>query len=118
MATMTTTEVIGFCDQVIEFVAKNQAAIEAKGINVGAWMADIGALKQTAVERDAEQETLKAQLKAKTAETKAALNAAYAETSTRLDAMIGALGKGTPLAKQAAKIRSGVLTQRAAKKSA
>jgi hypothetical protein len=114
---MTTTEVVGFCDNLVEFMDKNQAAIQAAGISIDAWKTELGALKQAAVAKNAEQETLKAQLKAATKETKAALDAAYGGASSRLDAMIGALGKGTPLAKQAARLRSGVLgSKRRAKK--
>ena len=119
MPAMTTTEVVGFCDNLIEFMEKNQAAVEAAGVGVAAWKADLGKLKQAAVSKNAEQEAIKAQLKAKTIETKAALDAAYNGASSKLDALIGALGKGTPIAKQAAKLRSGVLVaKRPAKKTA
>jgi hypothetical protein len=119
MPQMTTTEVVGFCDNLLEFMDKNQAAVEAAGVTVTAWKIELGKLKQDAVAKNAEQEALKAQLRVKTAETKAALNTAYTGASSKLDAMIGALGKGTPLAKQAAKLRSSVLvTKRSTKKAA
>ena len=119
MPGMTTPEVVGFCDQLVEFMDKNQAAVEAAGVSLTAWKTDLSNLKQKAVAKDAEQEALKTQLKIKTAETKAALDTAYNSASSKLDALIGALGKGTPLAKQAAKLRSGILVaKRSAKKAA
>ena len=119
MPAMTTTEVVGFCDNLLEFMEQNRTAVEAAGVGVIAWKTELEQLKQDAVSKNAEQEALKTQLKIKTQETKAALDTAYSGASSKLDALIGALGKGTPLAKQAAKLRSGVLTtKRAAKKTA
>lgn len=119
MPNMTTTEVLGFCDNLFEFMKQNEKIVTGAGISLTAWQAEVDALKQVAVARNAEQETLKRQLGEKTAETEAALDAAYRNASTKLDALVGALGKTTPLGKQAAKLRSDVLTaKRKPKKSA
>jgi len=117
MTAMSTTEVIGFCDNLLQFMQDNQAALQAAGVNVTGWLTELNAQKQAAVAANAEQEKLKADLKAKTAQTKAALDLAYQNASGKLDAMMGVLGKGTPLAKQVARLRSGVAKQRAARKT-
>jgi hypothetical protein len=119
MASMSTTEVIGFCDNLIQFMQDNQAALQAAGVSVSGWLTELNAQKAAAVAKNAEQERLKADLKLKTAETKAALDGVYQNASSKLDAMVGTLGKGTPLAKQAARLRSSVIAaKRTAKKSA
>ena len=119
MPNMTTTEVIGFCDNLFEFMKQHEAVVQDAGISITVWQAEVDKLKQVAVTKNAEQETLKRQLGEKTQETEAALDAAYKNASTRLDALVGALGKTTPLGKQAAKLRSDVLAKKQAhKKSA
>lgn len=119
MPNMTTTEVFGFCDSVFEFMKQNEKVVTAAGISIATWQTEVDALKQDAVTKNAEQEELKRLLTEKTEETEAALDAAYKNASSKLDALVGALGKTTPLAKQAAKIRSDVLTaKRKPKKSA
>ena len=47
-------------------------------------------------------------MKLQTEVTAAALDAAYASASTKLDTMIGAVGKTSELGKQLAKLRSGI----------
>ena len=119
MPQMTTTEIFGFCDNLFEFMKKNEAVVKDAGISITSWQTEVDALKQVAVTKNGEQETLKRQLGEKTQETEAALDAAYKNASTRLDALVGALGKTTPLGKQAAKLRSDVLAKKQAhKKSA
>jgi hypothetical protein len=55
---------------------------------------------------------MKASMKDLTANTRQAVSILYDISSTKLDAVIGAVGKKTELGKQAAKIRSKVKTQR------
>ena len=119
MPQMTTTEVLGFCDNLFEFMKQHETVVKDAGISTTTWQTEVDALKQVAVTRNGEQETLKRQLGEKTQETEAALDAAYKNASTKLDALVGALGKTTPLGKQAAKLRSEVLAKKQAhKKSA
>jgi hypothetical protein len=105
---LTSTETLGFCDAVVEFMTNNQATLLAKGLNVTAWITELGTQKETAVTKNDEQEALKAALRTKTVETDTAFSAAYDSASTRLDAMIGVLGKTTPEGQQAARIRSDI----------
>ena len=55
---------------------------------------------------------MRAALKAKTAETQESVKTLYRTSSTKLDAVIGVLGKDTPLAKQAARLRSSIIKQK------
>ena len=64
--------------------------------------------KDLFVAKSTEQETLKSQLRIKTEETALALDTAYNSASTKLDAMIGAVGKTTELGKQLARLRSDI----------
>lgn len=105
---MTHTETIGFCSQVAQFLEDNKTALQEAGLDVTAKIPQIKGKRDTAVTINGEQEALKAQSKAKTIESKNADTDAYNTASTQLDAAIGVLGKTTPLAKQAARLRSSV----------
>ena len=105
---MTHTETIGFCSQVAQFLEDNKTALQTAGLDVTAWIPEIKGKRDSAVTTNGEQEALKAQAKAKTIESNRADDDAYKTASTRLDGAIGVLGKTTPLAKQAARIRSSV----------
>ena len=61
--------------------------------------------------RNDSQEAAKAALRTKTTETNASQNTAYSSASTKLDAIIGVLGKNTEIGKQAARLRSNLLRQ-------
>jgi hypothetical protein len=105
---MTHTETIGFCSQVAQFLEENSANLRDQGLDVTNWITDLTSKRNSAIARNAEQDDLKAQLKAKTAEAQGIIDDAYKTASTKLDAVIGVLGKTTPLAQQAAKLRSSV----------
>jgi hypothetical protein len=105
---MTQSETIGFCSQTAQFLEDNKDNLQTLGLNVSNWGTDINAKRDVAVAKNAEQDDLKAQVKAKTVETKAAFKDAYNNASTKLDAAIGVLGKNTPLAKEAARLRSSI----------
>lgn len=103
---LSTTEKIGFCEAVIDFMQKNQTDLEAKGLKVDGWVNDLAAQKSAAVTQNNEQEALKAKLREKTALSTAALGTLYMNVSSKLDAVIGTLGKNTELAVQAKRLRS------------
>lgn len=105
---MTQTETIGFCSQTAQFLEDNKANLQNLGLDVSSWATDLKAKRDLALTKNAEQDDLKAQVKVKTAESKTAFQDAYNTASTRLDAAIGVLGKSTPLAKEAARLRSSV----------
>jgi hypothetical protein len=103
---MTNTETIGFCESLVEFMKTNLTTLQSSGLNVESWITEVGNLKSQAVTDNNEQEALKARLREKTKVTEISVKTAYNTASTRLDAIIGTLGKTTELGKQAAKIRS------------
>lgn len=106
MPSLTTTEVLGFCTSVNQALTTHSATLLAKGLTVTGLITELDTQKAAAAARDSEQETLKAQLRVKTEETALALDTAYNSASTKLDAMIGAVGKTTELGKQLARLRS------------
>lgn len=106
---MTQSETIGFCSQTAQFLEDNKEQLQALGLNVSNWGTEINTKRDAAIAKNGEQDALKAQLKAKTGEVTTAFNDAYDTASTRLDAVIGVLGKKSPLAKEAAKIRSSII---------
>ena len=108
---VSTTETIGFCSQFTQFLQDNQAALQPQGLDVTDWITELTTLKNTAVAKDAEQDDLRVALKAKTTETQEAVKLTYQRCSTRLDAVIGVLGKTTPIAKQASRLRSSLIKQ-------
>ena len=105
---MTTTEVFGFCDGVRQFMQTNQAALQTGGLNVTNWITDLNNQKSEAVSKNDAQESLKAQLRDATTAANGALQTAYDSASTKLDGVIGALGKTSELGKQAARLRSDI----------
>ena len=111
----TTTEVFGFSESLIEFIRNSAADLSGKGINVEAWLAELEEKKKSAVTLNDEQEKAKAGMKELTSRSQDAVEVLYDISSTRLDAVIGALGKKTELGKQAAKIRSGVRSKKRTK---
>ena len=103
---LSTTETVGFLDQFIQLMQDSKAVLKTGGLDVADWITDTGNLKNDAVTKDAEKDALRAASKAKTKESETANTTAYKKTSTRLDAVIGVLGKDTPAGKQAARLRS------------
>ena len=105
---LTTTETLGFADGVIAFMTSNQAELAAAGLAVGPFLTQLASQKSDAITKNDQQESLKVQLRTKTEETTTAFATLYDNTSTKLDAVIGVLGKTSELAKQAAKLRSDI----------
>jgi len=105
---MTQPETIGFCSQTAQFFEDNKEQLLTLGLDVSSWGTQINAKRDTALVKDSEQDTMKAQLKTKNGEVTSAYGDAYDTASTKLDAAIGVLGKKSPLAKEAARIRSSI----------
>ena len=87
MASLTTTEVLGFYTSVGQAMTTHKARLLTKKLDVADWQTELADEQQTAAEADSAQETLKANLKIQTEVTAAALDAAYASASTKLDTM-------------------------------
>ena len=113
---LTNAETFGFCNQFVQFLVENKDELQANGLDVTLWITELIAQNAVAVTKDAAQDETQVLLKVQAAETRTAVKVVYQNTSTRLDAAIGVLGKTTPLAKQAAKLRSSLM-QKSKKKS-
>lgn len=108
---LSTTETVGFLDQFIQLLQSNKEVLKTGGLDVTNWITNTGELKNDSVVKDGEKDALKAASKAKTKESDTANKVAYKTTSTRLDAVIGVLGKDTPAGKQAGRLRSSLNTK-------
>lgn len=108
---LSITETIGFADQFIQLIQDNKATLQEKGLDVTDWITDESNLKNTAVTETTKQDDMEAATKAQTTVAQTAVKTLYNTTSTRLDAVMGVLGKSTPLAKQAGKLRSSLIKQ-------
>lgn len=108
----STTEVFGFSEALIESMRNSKEELTGKGINVDAWIADLEEKKKSALSLNDEQDKMKAALKYQTNMVQVAVGSLYDTSSSKLDAVIGAVGKKSELGKQVAKIRSKVKAQR------
>ncbi len=102
----STAETIGFCNQFIQLIQDNNTELKTKGLDVTGWIPELNTLKDDTVSKDAEQDAAKALSKMKTKDANNARKLCYETTSSRLDAVMGVLGKNTDAAKQAARLRS------------
>ena len=108
---ISTTKTFGLSDQVVQFLEDNQADLLAKGYDVSDRITEINNLREDAVVETTKQDDMTAALKVQTKTADAKVDLLYNATSTTLDAAIGVLGKTTPLAKQAGKLRSSLIKQ-------
>ena len=105
---MTTTETLGFLEGLLQFLTVNQGTLASKGLTVTNWITELETQRDLAAAKNTQQEGLKAQLRLVTHDTEEALTTAYNSGSTKLDAIIGVLGKTTEEGKQAARLRSDI----------
>lgn len=112
---MSMTETFGFSDQVAQAAENNKALLLVKKLDTSTWKDEMKDLKDDAVDANEKQEAAKAALRDKTTITDNAIQAVYDDASSKLDAMIGAVGKTTELGKQLARIRSTILQKPKAK---
>lgn len=108
---VSNTETVGFADQVIQLMQDNAVDLKEKGLDVANWITELTGEKNAAVTEGGKQDEMQAALKAQTVTSKNAHKTLYNSGSTKLDAITGVLGKNTPQAKQAAKLRSAVNKQ-------
>lgn len=108
----STTEVFGFSEALIESMKNSKEELTSKGINVDAWISDLEGKKKRALLLNDEQEKMKAALRHQTNLVQIAVSALYDTSSSKLDAVIGAVGKKSEFGKQVAKLRSKVKAQR------
>src|SRR5438093_9449290 len=94
----TQTEIVGFAENVRELLLKERAALVAAGIDVDGFQRNLDKKIASAQDANGRQESFKRQLKETTVEVEGTHDELYRTTSGYLDAMIGAVGKGTPAA--------------------
>lgn len=108
---LSTAETIGFANQFVQLIEDNKELLQEKGLDVSTWITEIKTLNSSAISKDAILDDARAAMKIKTTEAADATKLVYKTSSTRLDAVIGVLGKDTPLAKQVARLRSDLIKQ-------
>jgi hypothetical protein len=106
------TDVFAFSDSLIDFIRNSYDDFSDQGINVEAWLTELEEKKQYAEYFNSEQKKLKAVQKELNSKEQNALAGLYDTLSTKLNALIVAIGKKSGLGKQAAEIRSKVHIQK------
>jgi len=96
---------ISFSETIAEFMKQNRKELEKAGFMVEPRIGEQNDKNQEYVNQDAKQEKMKAEVVKQTQVAVNALNDAYSYASTNVDAMVGVLGKNTPLAKRLRKLR-------------
>ena len=96
---------LSFSETMAELMEQNKKELETAGFTVESRIKELRDFNKTSVAEDAKQEKMKADLVKQTQVTVNALNSSYEFASTNLDAMVGVLGKDTPLAKRLRKLR-------------
>jgi hypothetical protein len=99
-------ELMGALDSTLQFITDNTATLTAKGLTPANLTTAINALKTDLSGKDGIQENAKTALKNATLLYEGAAGPAYDAFSSMIDLMSGAVGKTTPLAKQARNIRT------------
>jgi len=103
---LTQTEIEGFMKGFLGLVDEQEALLEKLPVNVREMRRIVTEKLETAVRKNARQERLKKELRESTVDVDAANDDAYRTTSGFLDALIGAVGKGSPAAKNFQRVRS------------
>lgn len=108
---ISNTEKIGFADQLVQLMQDNSAKLRDGGLDVANWMTELTGQREAAITEGGKQDEMQTAVKAQTKKSSDAHNLLYKNASTKLDAMIGVLGKSSPEAKQAGKLRSSINRQ-------
>jgi len=97
--------VIGAIDSLGELITENSATFTAAGLTPANIKTALAAQGTLITQKDTAQENAKTALKTATNNYNIVANTAYNAFSSTVDLLIGAAGKGTPLAKQIQSIR-------------
>ena len=108
--TATQTELLGEGKNVLVEMEKERAALEKGGMNVAIVKPSVDLAIEEAAAANAQQESLKHQLKAATELTEAKMKHAYVVISSAVDMMMGAVEKNSPRAKIFQRMRSKIRT--------
>jgi len=104
--TYTQTEIVGFGKNVWELVAAAAAVLKKAGFDVDEILRILAEKLEKAAKANARQEEAKREAKAATADVESTHDDLYRSASGYLDAAIGAVGKGSPDAKNFQRLRS------------
>jgi len=105
MARLNYSDKISFSQTIGEFMEQNKTELETNGFLVSSRIKEQKEMNKQYIVEDAKQEKMKAELVKQTEITVSALDKAYRYASTNTDAMVGVLGKDTPLAKHLRELR-------------
>jgi hypothetical protein len=104
----TTTETMGVCERVLEFIRTNQNKIAATGLDPAALQSALEADLSVFRQEESQQETLKATLREQTTKTRASKRKADKKSSDTIRVLAGALGSDTELGKQVQRLSSDI----------
>lgn len=113
---VSNTNTFGLADQYLQAIQALKPTLQEEGLDVSAWITDVGAKKTDAVTQVAKQDDLETQKKIQTKVANASVKTLYDTISTQIDAASGVLGKNTPAAKQLKSLRSDLIKQTRSKK--
>lgn len=113
---ISNTEKIGFANQLIQLMQDNAAVLKDGGLEVASWVTQVTGQRDNAVVEGGKQDEAQAAVKEQTKKSKDAHDLLYSNSSTKLDAIMGVLGKSSAVAKQAGKLRSSINKQAKVKK--
>ena len=105
---LTTTEVFGFADKVSEAMDSNSADLTANGVTPATLKSGGETLKSDAIHQADLEGKAKTALKVQTQATQTALQKVYDYYSSKLDVLVGAVGKTTPKGKELLRLRSDI----------
>jgi len=105
---LTTTEVFGFADKVSEAIDSNSAVLTTQGVVPATLKTGGEGLKSDAVHQVDLEGKAKTALRIQTQATQNALQSVYDYYSSKLDVIVGAVGKTTPKGKELLRLRSDI----------
>jgi len=114
---LSQTEIIGFALDVIKLLEDDRQKLKSLGIDADKLIKELKELEQAASEANAEQESMKADLKDLTKKTVKLTYDLHVKTSGDLDMVMGAYGKNSPESKVIGRLRSKI-KRRASKAAA
>jgi len=103
---LSETQILGFSENVQELFEKERAALKAAGYDVDAMLQILKQVHAQTLAQNAQQESLKRQLRDTTIRLKSLQKKLYNLTSGYIDAAMTAVDKGSPAAKIIRRLRS------------
>ena len=105
MARLTYAQKLAFSQTVAQLIRESTTELKESGFDPAKKLTELENVLKSSIELDAQQEVLKAKLVKSTEEAVKALDSTYLQASSLIDAMVGVLGKDTPLSKRFRQLR-------------